>query len=43
MVEGDGVSIGWIDDVEYHDHVLKLPPGDRVYLYSDGVREAMDD
>ena len=41
MIEGDGMPIGWIEDVEYDDHVIKLQPGDRLYLYSDGVPEAM--
>ena len=41
-IEGDGMPIGWIEDVEYDDHVLKLRPGDRLYLYSDGVPEAMN-
>lgn len=43
MVKGDGVAIGWVDDWEYDDHVIKLQPGDRLYLYSDGVPEAMDE
>jgi sigma-B regulation protein RsbU (phosphoserine phosphatase) len=31
-----------VPDVEYEQHSLQLAPGDRIYLYSDGVSEAMD-
>ena len=43
MAEGDGMAIGWFKDVEYNDQVIKLQPGDRLYLYSDGVPEAMNE
>lgn len=36
------MGIGWFDDIEYSDHKVMLQPGDRIYLYSDGVPEAMD-
>ena len=42
MVEGNGTPIGWFEEAEYEDHLLKLQSGDRLYLYSDGVPEAMD-
>ena len=42
MLKGDGMPIGWFEDMEYDEHVLQLQPGDRLYLYSDGVPEAMD-
>jgi sigma-B regulation protein RsbU (phosphoserine phosphatase) len=43
MVEGNGMPIGWVDDMEYDEHSIMLQPGDRLYLYSDGVPEAMDE
>ena len=43
MVEGDGTPIGWIEDMEYDESVIQLSPGDRLYLYSDGVPEAMNE
>ncbi len=43
VVEGSGMTVGWIEDPVYEDQVIKLRPGDRFYLYSDGVPEAMDD
>jgi sigma-B regulation protein RsbU (phosphoserine phosphatase) len=43
LVEEDGMAIGWVDDVQYDDNVVKLQPGDRLYLYSDGVPEAMNE
>jgi serine phosphatase RsbU (regulator of sigma subunit) len=36
------MAVGWVDDMEFEEHVLKLNAGDRMYLYSDGVPEAMD-
>ena len=41
FVEGDGMAVGWVDDMEYDEFAIQLQPGDRLYLYSDGVPEAM--
>jgi sigma-B regulation protein RsbU (phosphoserine phosphatase) len=30
-----------IEEIDYDEHVVRLAPGDRLYLYSDGVPEAM--
>jgi phosphoserine phosphatase RsbU/P len=38
----EGLPIGFVPDVEYDQQSLQLAPGDRIYLYSDGVPEAMD-
>ena len=35
-------AIGWLEDVDFEEVVLDLNVGDRVFLYSDGVPEAMD-
>lgn len=43
VVDGDGMAIGWIEGMEYDEQSMTLRPGDRLYLYSDGVPEAMDD
>lgn len=40
--EGKGTPIGWFEDMEYDEHTLQLQAGDRLYLYSDGVPEAMN-
>ncbi|QDT01998.1 Blue-light photoreceptor [Rubripirellula lacrimiformis] len=42
MVECDGMTIGWAQDIEFAEEVIQLKPGDRIYLYSDGVPEAMN-
>jgi sigma-B regulation protein RsbU (phosphoserine phosphatase) len=43
LVDGSGMAIGWFSDIfSCDENVLQLAPGDRVYLYSDGVPEAMD-
>ncbi|WP_197231587.1 SpoIIE family protein phosphatase [Novipirellula artificiosorum] len=43
MVEGCNMAIGWVADMEYDQEVVMLAPGDRLYAYSDGVPEAMDE
>jgi serine phosphatase RsbU (regulator of sigma subunit) len=39
---GEGLAVGWVDDVEFDEFTLQLSSGDRLLLYSDGVPEAMD-
>lgn len=34
------LPVGLFPDVEFHSHTLKLLPGDRLFLYSDGLIEA---
>ena len=34
--------IGWVEGMDYDDQVIKLQAGDRLYIYSDGVPEAME-
>jgi sigma-B regulation protein RsbU (phosphoserine phosphatase) len=43
ILEGDGMAIGWLDDIEFDEQTVQLHPGDRIYLYSDGVPEAMSE
>lgn len=38
-LRGSGPPVG-IMETRYEEHVLQLAPGDRLYLYSDGVTEA---
>jgi sigma-B regulation protein RsbU (phosphoserine phosphatase) len=38
----EGFPIAFVPDVEYQQATLQLQPGDRIYLYSDGVPEAMN-
>lgn len=37
-----GFPIGYVDDAAFEESVLDLEPGDRLFLYSDGVTEAMN-
>ena len=48
--EGDPVdlsrpvfAIGWVPEPHYQERRLQLEPGDRLYLYSDGIDEARND
>ena len=41
ILESQGSPIGLADDA-YEERSVRLGPGDRLYLYSDGVSEAMD-
>jgi sigma-B regulation protein RsbU (phosphoserine phosphatase) len=38
----EGFPIAFVPEVDYEQRSLQLQPGDRIYLYSDGVPEAMD-
>jgi phosphoserine phosphatase RsbU/P len=39
---GEGLAVGWVEDVDFDEFTLQLESGDRLLLYSDGVPEAMD-
>ena len=43
MLEVNNMAIGWVDEMEYDQGTVRLAPGDRLYVYSDGVPEAMDE
>jgi sigma-B regulation protein RsbU (phosphoserine phosphatase) len=34
--------LGWMEDASYTEHEIMLEPGDALYLYTDGVTEAMN-
>ncbi len=40
--EFSGFPIGFVPEVEFDEETLTLSEGDRLYLYSDGVPEAMN-
>ncbi len=42
LVEENNMAIGWVEDLDYDEGQIQLNAGDRLYLYSDGVPEAMD-
>ena len=42
LIETADMAIGWVEDTEFEEHSLQLETGDRFYLYSDGVPEAMN-
>jgi len=43
LLTSAGLAIGWLPDAEYELETLTLNPGDRLWLYSDGVPEAMNE
>ncbi|MHC5026199.1 MAG: SpoIIE family protein phosphatase [Planctomycetota bacterium] len=42
LLEAEGMAIGWVPDLDCDEYSVTLQPGDRLWLYSDGVPEAMD-
>jgi sigma-B regulation protein RsbU (phosphoserine phosphatase) len=40
---GDTFPLGILDDAAYEETQLKLEPGDKVVLYTDGIVEAMNE
>lgn len=40
ILEGYGSPIGFCDNPEYEQHAVTLLPGDRLYLFTDGITEA---
>ncbi|MCY4121402.1 MAG: SpoIIE family protein phosphatase [Acidobacteria bacterium] len=42
-LEAAGLPIGMFPDAEYEEFAKRLEPGDRLYLFSDGVTEAMNE
>jgi len=43
MLPAHGFAIGWLEDVEFDETVVQLAAGDRLYLYSDGIPEGMNE
>lgn len=39
-LEGAGIAVGFTAKAAYREHALTLSPGDRLFLYTDGVTEA---
>lgn len=42
ILPAEGFAVGWIDGIDYDLEEVALQPGDRLYVFSDGVPEAMD-
>jgi sigma-B regulation protein RsbU (phosphoserine phosphatase) len=42
LLPATGMAIGWVPELECDELSVQLEPGDRLWLYSDGVPEAMD-
>lgn len=42
-LEASGFPVGMFDEAEYEESMIDLQPGDRLYLYSDGLTEEMND
>lgn len=40
LVQIPSLPIGFLENNQYEEHTLQLSPGDRLYLYSDGISEA---
>jgi serine phosphatase RsbU (regulator of sigma subunit) len=42
VLSGEGIPIGFIDEAQYEERQIALMPGDRIFVYSDGITEAKD-
>ncbi len=42
VIERPSFPIGWFKEPHYNEHTVTMKPGDRLYLYSDGITEAMN-
>ena len=40
ILESSGFPVGYLEEAEYEERVVQLRPGDRLYLYTDGVLDA---
>lgn len=40
LLDNSNFPVGWIEEAEFEASTVRLAPGDRLYLYSDGVPEA---
>jgi len=38
-----GMALGVVDDAEFSEHRIHIAPGERVFLYSDGITEAFNE
>jgi sigma-B regulation protein RsbU (phosphoserine phosphatase) len=43
VLESEGMPIGFMDDFPYREYSMTLKPGERIYFYSDGIPEALND
>jgi sigma-B regulation protein RsbU (phosphoserine phosphatase) len=43
FLPGKNFAVGWIDDPGYEESRVRLAAGDRVYFYSDGINEAINE
>jgi sigma-B regulation protein RsbU (phosphoserine phosphatase) len=42
ILPGEGFPVGFVAGAKYEEHRITLRPGDRLYLYSDGIIEALN-
>jgi sigma-B regulation protein RsbU (phosphoserine phosphatase) len=42
FLPAEGYAIGWVDEIDVDEQTVTVRPGDRLFVFSDGVPEAMD-
>lgn len=42
ILPAEGFAVGWMEDIDMDEEFVTIRPGDRLFLFSDGVPEAMD-
>ncbi len=43
LLPAEGFAIGWMEDMDMDEESANLQPGDRLFIFSDGVPEAMNE
>ena len=43
MLPAEGFAIGWLDEIDAQEESTALNTGDRLFIFSDGVPEAMNE
>lgn len=43
LLPSQGFPVGLLPEADYHEELVQLQPGDRLYLYSDGIPETEDE
>jgi sigma-B regulation protein RsbU (phosphoserine phosphatase) len=43
LLDSTGAPVGLLEQVEFNEGVIELEPGDRLFLYTDGLTESLNE